>query len=143
LAWGKEPTSHFTTRRFVMAANPVIPAPELRLEPEKKASETIVRAIGRITSTTSVTLENTLRDLVSDNKRVVLDLRQVDYIDSSGLGALVSVYMHARRANCDLEIANPKPRIRDLFTRSRLASVFAAVQEAGAKHDELFGMTPD
>ena len=107
-----------------MAANPVIPAAELRLEPQKKESETTVRATGRITSATSATLENTLRDLVSDNKRVVLDLTNVDYIDSSGLGALVSVYMHARRANCDLEIANPKQRVKDLFSRSGLGSVF-------------------
>ena len=126
-----------------MAANPVNRAPELRLEPEKKGSETIVRATGRITSTTSATLEQTLRDLVSTNKRVVIDLTGVDYIDSSGLGALVAVYMHATRTSCDLEIANPKTRIRDLFNRSRLASVFRAVQEAGEKHDELFGMTPD
>ena len=126
-----------------MAANPVIRPAELRLEPETKGSETIVRATGRITSTTSATLEQTLRDLVSTNKRVVLDLTGVDYIDSSGLGALVSVYMHAARTTCDLAIANPKPRISDLFGRSRLASVFRAVQEAGERHDELLGMTPD
>lgn len=126
-----------------MAANPVIPSAELRLEPERKASEIIVRATGRITSSTSATLETTLRDLVSESKRVVLDLTRVDYIDSSGLGALVSVYMHARRANCDLEIANPKQRLKDLFSRSGLAKVFTAVQDAGEKHDELFGVTPD
>jgi len=107
-----------------MAANPVVRPAELKLEPEKRESETTVRATGRITSDTSATLENTLRDLVSDNKRVVLDLTNVDYIDSSGLGALVAVYMHATRANCDLEIANPRSRIRDLFSRSGLGSVF-------------------
>jgi len=126
-----------------MAANPVPRPAELKLEPERAISETIVRATGRITSTTSATLEKTLRDLVSDNRRVILDLSEVDYIDSSGLGALVSAYLHGRRMNCDLEITNPKQRIRDLFSRSGLAKVFAAVQEAGERHDELFGMTPD
>jgi anti-anti-sigma factor len=129
-----DPASHI--KEACMAANPVIRPDELKLVPEKKAEETLVRATGRITSTTSATLENTLRDLVSDNKRVVLDLTAVEYIDSSGLGALVSVYMHARKANCDLEIANPKQRIRDLFSRSRLASVFEG-------HQDLLGMTPD
>ena len=126
-----------------MATQPVPLPSELMLETEKKSSETIVRATGRVTSSTAAMLENTLRDLVSDSERVVLDLTQVDYIDSSGLGALVSAYMHARRTNCDLEIANPKQRVRDLFSRSGLAKVFASVQEAGARHDELFGMTPD
>jgi anti-sigma B factor antagonist len=107
-----------------MAANPVIRAPELKLETEKKNSETTVRATGRITPATSAPLENTLRDLMAEGKPIVLDLTHVDYIDSAGLGALVSVYMHARRTKCRLKFANPKQRIRDLFKRSGLASVF-------------------
>ncbi len=107
-----------------MAVNPVIRSDELKLEPEKKSAETTVRATGRITLTTAAALENTLRDLIAEGKRIVLDLTNVDYVDSAGLGALVSVYMHARRTKCDLEIANPKQRIKELFKRSGLASVF-------------------
>jgi len=107
-----------------MPANPVIRAPELKLETEQENSQTAVRATGRITLDTSATLEKTLRDLIAGGKRIVLDLTNVDYIDSAGLGALVSVYTHARRTNCELEIANPKQRIRNLFNRSGLASVF-------------------
>jgi anti-sigma B factor antagonist len=125
-----------------MAANPVPRPDELRIESQKNTSETVVRATGRITSSTSAQLQNALRDLVSDNKRVVLDLTNVDYIDSSGLGAIVAVYMHASRTGCQLELANPRTRIKDLFSRSGLAAVFAKVQEAGANHDELLGMTP-
>jgi len=117
-----------------MSANPVIRAPELKLETEKKNSETIVRATGRITSSTSATLETNLRDLIAEGKRIVLDLTNVDYVDSAGLGALVSVYVHARRTKCDLEIANPKQRIRDLFNRSGLAAVF----EGPASFDALW-----
>jgi len=107
-----------------MATNPANRAPQLKLETEKKDSESTVRATGRVTLETSAQLESTLRDLIAEGKRVVLDLTNVDYVDSAGLGALVSVYMHARRTKCDLEIANPKQRIRDLFNRSGLASVF-------------------
>jgi anti-sigma B factor antagonist len=107
-----------------MAANPNFRAPELKLETEKKSSETIVRATGRIILQTSAMLEKTLRDLMTEGKGIVLDLTNVDYIDSAGLGALVSVYTHARRTDCHLEIANPKERIRDLFNRSGLGPVF-------------------
>ena len=107
-----------------MAANLVIRAPELKLETDKKSSETTVRATGRITLATAATLEKTLRDLIREGKRIVLDLTNVDYIDSAGLGSLVSVYMHAIRAKCALAIANPKQRIQDLFNRSGLAPVF-------------------
>jgi len=107
-----------------MAAHPLPRPDELTLESQKSVSETLVRATGRITSSTSARLQNTLRDLVSDNQRVVLDLTNVDYIDSSGLGAIVAVYMHATRSGCQLELANPKSRIRDLFGRSGLGKVF-------------------
>jgi len=47
-----------------------------------------------------------------------------------------------KKGSCDLEIEDPKPRIRDLF-RSKFASALRAVEEAGERHDELLGMTPD
>jgi len=118
-----------------MASNP-IRTPEFKLEIDKQESEATVRVIGRISSASSPTLASTVRDLVPNRKRVVLDLTNVDYIDSSGLGALVNMFMHARRENCDLELTNQKPRVRDLFRVSRLDKVFEG-------HEELFGMTPD
>lgn len=126
-----------------MAANPLPRSEELRLEPEQGTSETVVRAAGRITSSTNAKFEETLRDLVSGNKRIVLDLTNVDYIDSAGLGSLVSVYMHASRMKCELELANPKTRVTDLLSRSGLASFFSKVMDANAQHEELLGMTPD
>ena len=107
-----------------MAANPAGRAPELKLETEKKGSETVVRAMGRITPASSATLEKTLRDLTTAGGRIVLDLTNVDFVDSAGLGALVSVYLHAKRIKCHLKMANPKERVRDLFNRSGLAVVF-------------------
>jgi anti-sigma B factor antagonist len=107
-----------------MAANPVVPTAELQLSTEKKPGETIVHGAGRITSATSDLLQSTIRGLIPGTKRIVLDLTEVNYIDSSGLGALVSVYMAASRAQCDLELANPRSRIRDLLKMTRIDSVF-------------------
>jgi anti-sigma B factor antagonist len=107
-----------------MAANPVAPTGGLQLSTEKTAEETIVHGSGRITSATSDSLQSTIRGLIPGAKRIVLDLTEVNYIDSSGLGALVSVYLAASRAKCVLELANPKPRIRDLFELSKLTAVF-------------------
>ena len=106
-----------------MAANPQ-PAPELQLNSEEKADEIVVRGTGKITASTVSSLQATIREQISKSKKVVIDLGSVDYIDSSGLGALVSVYMAASRVGCELEIANPKQRIRDLFKLTKLSSVF-------------------
>ena len=138
----KQADLRISIRRLTLAAHPIPRPEELRFETEERETETFVRATGRITSSTAATFESTLRDIVSHKQRVVLDMTNVDYIDSSGLGSLVAVYMHASRTKCELELANPKTRIKDLFSRSGLASMFSKVQEAGARHDELFGMTP-
>jgi hypothetical protein len=57
-----------------MAANPVVPTPELQVNTEKKPEETIVHASGRITSATSDLLQRTIRGLIPGTKRIVLDL---------------------------------------------------------------------
>jgi anti-anti-sigma factor len=119
-----------------MAANPVIRISRTRLESNANLSETtIVRARGRITSSTSAALERTLVNLIPQFKRIVLDVSNVDHIDSFGMAALMSVYMQARKTECNLEMANSRPCLRDRL-RSWLESVFK-------DHEEFLGLTPD
>jgi anti-sigma B factor antagonist len=106
-----------------VAANS-IPTPELQLTTERKSDAIIVSGVGRISADTAVTLQNTVRNLIPDTKRIILDLTGVEYVDSSGLGALVSIYVAANNAHCMLELANPKQRVRDLFKMTKLASFF-------------------
>lgn len=107
-----------------MHAEPATPTPSLKFETGKQGAETVVRATGRITVSTAAPLESAIRNLIAVGKCVVLDLTYVDYVDSTGLGALVGVYIHAKKEYCDLVIANPNPRVRELFNQSGLASVF-------------------
>jgi len=107
-----------------MAASSSVPTPELELTSESNAGETVVHGTGKIDAAGTNLLQSTVRRLIPGSKRIVLDLTGVDSIDSSGLGALVSVYMAARNANCELELANPKQRVRDLLKITKLASVF-------------------
>jgi anti-anti-sigma factor len=118
-----------------MAAQP-IPIPELNLETVRTPQETVVRCSGRITSTTSGTLQTAVRALIPEAKPIVLDLTDVSYMDSSGLGALVSVYLSAKRQHCPLRLLNVGPRLQQLFRLTNLASVFEG-------HDEFLGLTPD
>lgn len=108
-----------------MSASPFPAAPELHLTTEKhNTGEALVRGTGRITAENAATFQDTVRQLIPNCKRIVLDLTGIDSIDSSGLGALVSVYLAAARVNCELELSNPKPRVRDLLKLSKLTSIF-------------------
>jgi anti-sigma B factor antagonist len=77
-----------------------------------------------------------VRALIPEADRIILDLTDVSYLDSSGLGALVSVYLSAKRQHCDLRLANLNQRLKELFRLTRLAKVFEG-------HEEMLGMTPD
>ena len=101
-----------------------IPIPELALEAVKTPEEILLRCAGRITSSTSGTLQVKVRSLIPETQCVVLDLTDVNYVDSSGLGALVGVYMSARRHNCELKLINLSQRLRELFRITKLSSVF-------------------
>jgi len=94
-----------------MAANP-IPIPELNLETVKAPGETIVRCTGKITSSTTAGLQTTVRGLMPETKCVVLDLTDVSYMDSSGLGAIVGLYLSAKRQDCRLKLINLNQRLR-------------------------------
>ena len=119
-----------------MAANPLPSTQELHLRTDKKSGEAIVHASGRITSATSDLLQRTIRELIPAARRVVLDMAEVPYIDSSRIGALVSVHLAASRAQCEMVLENTQPRIRDLFEISRLTAVF---ENRGGYR----GLTPD
>ena len=107
-----------------MAANPNTPQPELTLRTEKNANETTVYGSGKVTSATSSLLQQTIRGLIPDAKRILLDLTNVSYIDSSGIGAIVSVYLAASKVQCDLKVVNAQPRVSDLFEITKLSAVF-------------------
>jgi anti-anti-sigma factor len=78
-----------------MAANS-IPLPKLDLATDKTPTETIVHCTGRVTSDTAQLLKTTVKPLLSESKTVVLDLKNVSYIDSSGLGVIVGLYVSAK-----------------------------------------------
>jgi len=118
-----------------MAANP-IPIPELNLETLRTPEATIVHCTGRITSGTSAQLQTTVRSLIPGTQCVVLDLTDVSYMDSSGLGAIIGLYLSAKRQHCGLKLIKMNERLQELFRITKLASVFEG-------HGDFLGYTPD
>jgi anti-anti-sigma factor len=80
--------------------------PELKLETVTTSEETLIRCIGKMTYTSSEVLRSTVHGLLPETKHLVLDLKDMTYLDSFGLGVLVGVYLSARRQDCQLRLIN-------------------------------------
>ena len=87
---------------------------------------TIVDLKGRITlGEGTVTLRDAVHDLLSKGKkRILLNLGDVNYIDSSGIGELVSAYTTAKKQGGELKLLNLTKNIHDLLQITKLYTVF-------------------
>jgi|GraSoiStandDraft_54_1057290.scaffolds.fasta_scaffold44703_2 anti-sigma B factor antagonist len=95
---------------------------------------TIVDLSGRITlGEGSVTLKDTVHDLLSKGlKRILLNLGEVNYVDSSGIGALVSALTAAKNQGGELKLLNVTKRVHDLLQITKLHSLFDVKNDEAA-----------
>jgi len=87
---------------------------------------TVVDVAGRITlGEGSSALRETLRDLVSKGQnKILLNLGDVSYIDSSGIGELVSGFTSVTNSGGTLKLLNLTKRVQDLLQITKLYTVF-------------------
>jgi len=95
---------------------------------------TIVDCSGRITlGEGSITLRDTVRDLLAKGqKKILLNLADVNYIDSSGIGELVSAFTTVRNQGGDLKLLNLTKKVHDLLQITKLYTVFDVKDEEAA-----------
>ena len=87
---------------------------------------TIVDITGRIIlGEETSALREIVRGLIAQGKtKIVLNLAEVDYIDSSGVGELVSCYTRVRNAKGQLKLLNLQKKVHDLLQITKLYTVF-------------------
>jgi anti-sigma B factor antagonist len=87
---------------------------------------TVVDLSGRITlGEGSVVLRDAVRDLLAKGeKRLLLNLGDVTYIDSSGIGELVSAFTTVRNQGGELKLLNLTKKVHDLLQITKLYTVF-------------------
>ena len=70
-------------------------------------------------------LKDKLQSLLHQNKKNILfNLEQVSYVDSAGLGAIVSAYTTVTREGGTLKLANVTKKLQDLLSITKLLTVF-------------------
>lgn len=97
----------------------------IHFETEQIDGISVIRPVGRLNMVAAPRLRELVRDLVNGQgaARVVVDLSRTEFMDSSGLGALISGLKTARQAGGDLRIAAPGPQVRSVLELTNLARV--------------------
>jgi len=90
-----------------------------------------VLCTGKLVTASTAILQTEVRGLLPGAKRVVLDLTNLSYMDSSGLGSIIGLYVTVKTAGGKLEVINLSARVRQLFSITNVLSLF----EVAGEHD--------
>lgn len=107
----------------------------VKLNTRQVGDVSVVDVAGRITlGEGSSALRDSMRDMVSKGqKKILLNLGEVSYIDSSGIGELVSGFTTVTNSGGQLKLLNLNKRVKDLLQITKLYTVFDVHEdEAGA-----------
>jgi anti-sigma B factor antagonist len=98
---------------------------QLKLATRTNDGILVVDCTGRIVfGEESSLLRETLKKAVSENNRIVMNLGEVSYIDSGGLGTLVALRTTAQNAGGTIKLTNLTKRVGDLLQVTKLLTVF-------------------
>ena len=103
----------------------------VKLSTRQVGNVSVIDVAGRITlGEGSSALRETLRDMVAKNQiKILLNLADVTYIDSSGIGELVSGYTTVTNTGGSLKLLNLNKRVKDLLQITKLYTVFDVHEE--------------
>ena len=92
---------------------------------EKKTNVDVIKCKGRLDVNSADNFRNKTNEVISSgSKKLAIDLAEVSFIDSSGLGALVAVLRAANQQGGSVKLFRLKPEIRMIIELTRLNKVF-------------------
>ena len=114
-------------------SSPNSPTGRFKLKIQATPESTLVVCSGRLTAEVASEFKQEIRALVPQTKRIVLDLSEVGFLDSSGLAAIIGIYVTSKKAQCELQLVNLSKKIRELLGMTRMLSVFESTGLYGAR----------
>ena len=111
--------------------SPVV-AGKLTIHVEGDAGE-LFRCVGRLTSENQAKLKEIVRAKIFPGSKIVLDFSELIYLDSSGLGTIVGLFVSSKTHRCDLQFVKLNPRIKDLLGLTNVLGAFESAARHGTK----------
>jgi anti-anti-sigma factor len=96
----------------------------LTLSTEEVNGSTVLVCKGRLTMEVTDKFKSQVKALFSAGKPVILDLSNIQQMDSSGLGALVSLWVSSKTANCPLQLYNLSAPVKRLLGTTHVLKAF-------------------
>jgi len=100
----------------------------LTFEIERDGDTAIVRCHGRMVAWGTDDFHQAVRSLLPETKIIVIDLEDLRFVDSMGLGALVRLYVSARQAGSRLTVQHLGKQVRNVLRITNLLSVLARTE---------------
>jgi anti-sigma B factor antagonist len=95
----------------------------------------VVNVSGRLTVLDTVLRETVRHCLQAGYRQFILKMSDVSYIDSCGLGELVCIYTSVKNSGGNVRFLAPSERVRELFSTTKLDTVFEILEDAKAFED--------
>jgi anti-anti-sigma factor len=105
--------------------------PEFRVHSYPSENGLVVECHGKLTSEHAPQFREDVRKLIHGQKHVLLDLKGVPHMDSSGLGTVATLYVSARTRGCRIQVINASQPIRKLFSVTNLLLLFEDTGRSG------------
>lgn len=106
----------------------------MKIETRTVGDIRILDCSGKITlGEGTMTVRNAVRDILKDNgRKIILNLADVNYIDSSGIGELVSTYTTVTNNGGQLKLLSLTKKIQELLAITKLLTVFQVFDDERA-----------
>ena len=98
---------------------------------ERDGNTAVVKCHGRLVAGTTEELYQEVKHLLPEAKVVVVDLAELTYVDSTGLGVLVRLHTSARKLGCEFRLLHLGKQLRNVLKLTNLLSVFAQAEDHG------------
>jgi anti-sigma B factor antagonist len=105
----------------------------LNVEVVRQGDRYLVHCRGKLIAGVCGTLYQKVHGLIADRKQIVLDLSDLEWIDSMGIGTLIRIHAGCRYTGCQLQLIHMGQRVKELLALTGLLGVFAGSGDSTAQ----------
>jgi len=101
----------------------------IAIDREERHAHQLIKVVGEVDASTSIELDNTLKEASQVEKNILIDLSGLDYISSAGLGVFISYLDELKNNNIQMVIFSLQPKVDEVFKILGLQHLMSIVND--------------